>query len=210
MADLIILLGDILFQEHEIPPRINFGGAQALGTQQLVGGGRKVDSMGAVDDDISFSGMFFSNANLGLEALPRARQLNTLRTLGLELEFIYYDMAYLVKIADFKANFERYYQIPYSITLKVVQDLSLPASPLNDIQFLDAILGDLNLVNAGAQILNDSTLNGLINNFTASLNVAGTLESASPAVINSLINSGNAVNNQLNTLIGQYKTGLSG
>src|ERR1700692_3272344 len=124
MADLILLLGDVIFQEHEIPPRINFGGVQALGTHQLVGGGRIVDSMGSVDDDISFSGLFFSNANAGLDALPRAKELNALRKAGDELEFIYYDMVYLVKILDFKANFERFYQIPYSITLRVIQDLS--------------------------------------------------------------------------------------
>lgn len=210
MADLIILLGDIAFQEHEIPPRVNFGGTQALVTHQLVGGGRKVDSMGAIEDDIAFSGLFFNNANTGLDALSRAKEIDALRVSGLEIEFIYYDMIYLVKILDFKANFERYYQIPYSITLRVIQNLSLPDSLLSDIQFLDSILSDLSAVTGGASILNDPTLNSLIGSFSSSLNSAGTLESASPSVINGLISSGTAVNNQINSLIGQYKTGLGG
>lgn len=210
MADLILLLGAFEFQENEIPASINFGGSQNLAIHQLIGGGRIVDSMGNNDHDISWSGLFFNNVTTGLSAIDRAREVNTLRTLGLELELVFYDLIYLVKIKEFRPSFERFYQVPYSITLQVIQDLNLPASPLNNIPFLDAILNDLNFVNAGAQFLNDPTLNSLLGNFSSALSSAGALESASPSVINGLINSSSAASSRIGTLIGQYKNNLAG
>lgn len=210
MADLVVLLGDFVFQEHEIPASINFGGSQMLGVHQLIGGARVVDSMGHNEADITWSGMFYNNVTTGLNAIERAKIVNNLRVLGLELPFIFYDLIYTVKIKEFTARFERYYQIPYTITLQVIQDLRIPDDPSGDLSFLTAILNDMDVVEAGANFLNDPTLNGLVDTFTTALGSAGVLESAPNSVINGLINSGTAVSSRLGSLINNYKNNLSG
>jgi hypothetical protein len=210
MADLIVLLGDFIFQENEIPASINFGGSQALGVHQLIGGARVVDSMGNVDSDITWSGLFFNNITTGLSAIDRAKELNILRTLGLELPFIFYDLIYLVKIKEFLPVFERFYQVPYRITLQVIQDLNIPNQVSGQTSFLSAIVNDLNVAEDAASFINDPTLNGLITAFGTALGSAGTLTNASPSVLNGLINASSACSARAGVLANQFKNNLSG
>lgn len=134
MADTKLILGDFEFSHAEIPERINFGGDQSLAINKFVGGGRTIDSMGRDDDDITWNGWF-----IGTNALPRARYLDGLRANGGQLNFKYFDFNYSVVIRSFKANLEKYYQIPYSISLAVIQDLSNPVLIPPTAGFLDAI-----------------------------------------------------------------------
>jgi hypothetical protein len=210
MSDLILLLGPFLFQENEIPASINFGGTQMMSVQQMIGGARDVQSLGPSDSDITWSGLFFNNATTGLSALDRVRELDILRALGLELPFVFYDLAYTVKIKSFTPIFERFYQIPYKITLQVVYNLNVPFGGNGALSFIESILNDLNSVSAGAGFLNDPALNGAIDSFKNALGGAGDLNSASPSVMNGLISSSMSVSHHIGTLINQYKNNLSG
>lgn len=134
MADTNLILGDFTFNHAEIPERINFGGEQSLAINKFVGGGRVIDCMGRDDDDISWSGWF-----IGTNALDRAHYLDRLRANGDQLVFKYFDFYYSVVIKSFKANLEKYYQIPYTISLAVIQDLSNPVLVPPTAGFLDSI-----------------------------------------------------------------------
>lgn len=134
MADTKLILGDFTFDHAEIPERINFGGEQSLVVNKFVGGGRVIDCMGRDDDDISWSGWF-----IGTNALDRAHYLDQLRASGNQLTFKYFDFYYSVVIKSFKANLEKYYQIPYTISLAVIQDLSNPILVPPTAGFLDSI-----------------------------------------------------------------------
>lgn len=135
-----LTLGTIIFANFEIPERINFGGNQSLSVKQLVGGKRIIDAMGRVDDDIAWSGLFF-----GTTALYRAKYLDNMRIQGLPLLLTWSQFSYTVVIEEFKPSFDRTYQVPYSITLKVIQDLSVPIPILLPVGYNDAIQAQLAL-----------------------------------------------------------------
>ena len=129
-----LTLGQVTFSTYEIPQNINFGGDQALSIKQLVGGQRVIDAMGRVDDDITWSGLFF-----GSTSTFRARFLDTMRIQGLPLPLSWSQFNYSVVIKSFKASFERTYQIPYTITVSVIQDLSFPIPILLPVGYNDAV-----------------------------------------------------------------------
>lgn len=149
-----LILGPVVFEEFEIPNHINFGGSQALSVKQLVGGQRIIDAMGRFDDDITWSGLFF-----GGTAVFRARFLDQMRSQGLPWSLIFSIFNYSVVIKDFKASYERDYQIPYSITVTVIQNLSLPIPILLPASFGDAIddlmtaAGNLGLLTGNASVI---------------------------------------------------------
>lgn len=116
-----LTLGPFTFTEFEIPERINFGGDQSLALKQLVGGQRTIDAMGRVDDDISWSGLLFGDT-----ASPRAHFLDQMRVQAAPLILNFFDFSFLVVVRSFKPSFERFYQIPYTITVTVIQDLTKP------------------------------------------------------------------------------------
>ena len=129
-----LTLGQVTFSTYEIPQNINFGGDQALSIKQLVGGQRVIDAMGRIDDDITWSGLFF-----GSTSTFRARFLDTMRIQGLPLPLAWSQFNYSVVIKSFKASFERTYQIPYTITVSVIQDLSFPIPILLPVGYNDAV-----------------------------------------------------------------------
>ena len=107
----MIFLGSIVFTDLEIPERVPFGGDQALAVHKLIGGVRVVDAMGPDDMDLSWSGRF-----QGPLATLRARQLDALRASGAEVPLTFGAFTYLVVVKHAALNFERFYQIPYSVT----------------------------------------------------------------------------------------------
>lgn len=148
MSRVFLTLGPITFQNDEVPERINFGGDQGLAVKQLIGGQRVVDALGRIDDDISFSGMFF-----GSNATFRAKFLDSLRVLGTKMTLTWSTFNFQVVIKSFKPSFERTYQIPFSITLQVVQDLNKPFLLLLPVGYSDAILAAMTAANDIATIL---------------------------------------------------------
>ena len=134
MTTTTLTLGPVTFSAYEIPQRINFGGSQALAVHQLVGGQRIIDSMGRLDDDITWSGIMFETT-----AVQRAKFIDQMRTGGLPWQLSWSSFNFSVVIKDFRANFERTYQIPYSITVSVIQDLTKPIPILVPTGYNDAI-----------------------------------------------------------------------
>jgi len=109
------------FTGFGIPQSISYGGQQKLAVHELAGGDRVVEALGRSERDLQWSGRF-----QGSGAEQEAHHLNYLRVLGKPLTLTWGEQKFKVYIADFVANYERSYQIPYTITLKVVDNLGLP------------------------------------------------------------------------------------
>lgn len=134
MALVTLTLGDFVFANNEIPERINFGGSQMMSVKKLVGGKRVIDVMGRDDEDPKWSGRF-----RGSTALFRARFLDNMRSQGIPYPLIYSQFYYLVLIKDFHADFERTYEIPYSISVIILEDQANPIKTLLPVSYNDAI-----------------------------------------------------------------------
>jgi hypothetical protein len=168
-----LTLGQITFATYEIPPQINFGGSQALSVKQLVGGQRVIDSMGRVDDDISWSGLFF-----GSTATFRAKYLDNMRVTGAPLTLTWGQFSYSVVIKSFQALFQRTYQIPYKIVVSVIQDLSIPFPVLLPVGYDDAIQALLTEANDLALLINQANVTTAMLAVTESINLLPSLANA--------------------------------
>lgn len=180
--DTVIKLGDFEFGHLEVPEHINFGGDQKIAVHELVGGQRVVDAMGRSDADITWSGIF-----LGSAALQRARYLDSLRIAGQSLLFTYSQFNYRVVIKSFTANFERYYQIPYQITLEVVSDLTQSVTTITSLSFDDVIISDMNLALDLATLINNPSLSSAIGLLNQAVLAVPSFDSATQAQINSVL-----------------------
>lgn len=110
-----LVLGSIIFTEYQIPERIPYGGKQAAIAHKLIGGARVVDAMGPDEDDLTWSGRF-----QGSNALAQANQLDALRAAGVKVPLVFADRMYMVLITSAVLNYERPYQIPYTVTCLAV------------------------------------------------------------------------------------------
>lgn len=202
IASLVALrLGEITFSNFEIPERINFGGSQALTVHQLVGGKRVINSMGRVDDDITWSGLFF-----GSTALFRARFLDTQRANGDETLLTYSGFTYRVIIESFKANFERFYQIPYTINCKVIEDLTKPVDFVAPIGINDAISNDFNMARDIVELLKNGSISDAFSAVNGLIGGIGAIDALGNQQIADLAQS----LSDTNTLVNSSIAGLSG
>ena len=112
-----LLLGPITLSGFEIPARVQFGGAQRIAVHRLIDGSRVVDSLGADDGEICWSGVF-SGAN----AATRFRLIDALRLACATVPLVWDGFAYSVTIARLDASYQGPYWIPYQIACCVVQD----------------------------------------------------------------------------------------
>lgn len=123
MTDFILSLnGDqpgtfFPFQRNQVPEHISYGGVQNHAVHEMLGGGRVIDVMGQQPHDLEWSGWF-----VGAEAFTRATFLDQLRKAGRPLTCQWHTLTFTVIIASLTLNFERYYHIPYTISLKVADD----------------------------------------------------------------------------------------
>lgn len=138
MADTIVKLGDFEFGHAEVPEGIPAGGNQMIHVNKFVGGKRKIVAVGRDDDDITWTGIFF-----GSNASKRFQALDFMRTQGNLLIFSYLEFKYSVVIKSFTGTVNRYYKIPYSITLTIVEDLANPVVVPPPVGFLDALYDDI-------------------------------------------------------------------
>ena len=132
-----VTLGDFVFTNLEIPPSIPLGGTQALAVHNMVGGLRNVDAMGPIEAPLEWVGLFF-----GENALDRAKYLDNLRVKGKPLSLTWSDLDFIVVIDKFVFNFDREWQIPYSISCVVIKNNGQPVTTIADVQDLDFILFD--------------------------------------------------------------------
>lgn len=138
MAEIAVTLGDVTFEDFEVPESMRAGGAQVLKLHKLVGGQRVVDSMGRDDHPLTWSGTF-----LGPEALSRAQQLDAMRVAGAQVVLTFSEYRFKVAISDFTPDIHRAYWIPYSITCEVVADQGLQTTQDADPTVDDALISDI-------------------------------------------------------------------
>lgn len=119
MADTRLTLGSFVFRDFEIPSKIAFGGKQSLHIHKRVGGDRTIDCMGPDPSDIHWDGRL-----RGTAAASRARALDRMRAAGAAVPVVWGSFFYFVVVSEFEAEYEKFYEIPYKITLTVVTDPS--------------------------------------------------------------------------------------
>lgn len=127
MADFVLSLGAVGFQEFEIPASLKAGVTQAMAVRRYAGGQRTIDAMGPDDKPLQWSGCF-----LGGDAQQRQQQLDAMARQGVPVTCTWAGYSFLVLIKDFDWNFKRYWEIDYSIALEVIQNQTQPgqqASP---------------------------------------------------------------------------------
>jgi hypothetical protein len=115
MSDIV--LGGVVFYDHEIPNKINFGGTHEHKIQMMVGGQRKVDAMGANPIVIKWSGRM-----RGAASVQRAQTLDAMRIAGAEIPLTWLGLFYTVLITKFEAETEKAFEVTYSIECVVVDD----------------------------------------------------------------------------------------
>lgn len=111
----MLILGSFIFNDIELPEKVPFGGEQTITVHKMLGGARVVDAMGPDEADIQWSGRFQSG-----DANIRARAVDAMRIAGVAVPLIVDDEYRTVIIKSFKWDYQRFYQIPYSITCLVV------------------------------------------------------------------------------------------
>ena len=110
-----LVLGPVVFEQFEVPERIQFGGQQRLVVHVMPGGGRVVDAMGADEGPVSWSGVFS-----GPGAAERVRLLERLRRDGAALALSWDAWGFTVVIESFEAEATNPAWIPYRIKACVV------------------------------------------------------------------------------------------
>ncbi len=122
---IYVTLGDVTFQDFEVPERIRFGGEQRTAVHELIGGGRVVDVLGGQPAEIGFHGIFS-----GTDAAARAQSLDSARAAGAVLALGWDGFFYHVVIADFEAAYEKPFWIPFRITCLAVSDSAIAAAAI--------------------------------------------------------------------------------
>jgi hypothetical protein len=203
VGDSIFVLGGIELGFMEVPDTFNFGGEQLQTVHQLVGGARIIDVLGQSDHDITFNGFFW-----GELAAERARYLDDMRCAGQEIEFIFGEFVYLVVIVSYSAQFERYYQVPYTITLRVVKNYTLPVPFAAPDSYNDAVDTDYNTAVSNTALVGDAVLTAAIDALGVAINNGGNLASATPAQLNNITTNITSSQMRVAALIAQNNTGI--
>lgn len=112
---MALVLGGFVFTDYAIPEKVPLGGEHHFVTHRLIGGARVIDAMGPDDADISWTGRF-----QGPNAVQKAMALDQLRKSGAQVPLIVDSQFYTVGVHKFTWDYERFYQIIYSITCLVV------------------------------------------------------------------------------------------
>ena len=133
---MALVLGGFIIQDYAIPEVVPLGGEHKFVTHKLIGGSRVIDAMGQDDSDITWSGRF-----QGQDAVSKARALDQLRISGAQVPLIVDSQYYLVGVHKFEWKYERFYQIPYTITCIVASSGGGGATIVGTIDGL--VAGDL-------------------------------------------------------------------
>lgn len=200
---VFLTLGPITFANDEIPSSINFGGDQSLSDKKLVGGRRDINAMGRIDDDISWSGMF-----RGATASFRARFLDGMRANGEEQTLTWSLFNYKVVIKSFKPNFHATYEIPYTITVAVVQDLNKPFPVLLPVAYNDAINNAMIEARDLAATIKDGSISAAIALLSITINGIASISNATSAVIGTISGPLNSALSTVGGYINKIDTGF--
>jgi hypothetical protein len=123
MSESALSLGPMAFRDFEIPSAITFGGRQRLAVHYLGTGRRITDVLGPDDATISFTGVLS-----GSQATQRAREIDTLRSLGLPLTLAWNTFSYLVVISSFRSEYRNRWWVPYTVSCAVLENPLIPGA----------------------------------------------------------------------------------
>lgn len=176
MTDGPVILGGVVFQDFEIPAKINLGGKQRLKKHEIVGNTRVVDAMGPEPADKKWTGRF-----RGADAIARAQAVDAMRISGQQVSLTWLGLYYTVVVEDFQADTEKRFEVPYSITVCVVDDPAQDGGGASG--SLDSLAGgDLSsLGNFGASFGGGSS--SAFSGLASAFNAVPSLASASPSQI---------------------------
>ncbi|MGM3277890.1 hypothetical protein [Ralstonia sp. 24A2] len=204
MSDFALKLGGFQFKDLEIPESLSFGGTQKLAMHDLVGGTRVIDSMGAFCAPVEWSGWL-----LGEDALLRARELDDLRVRGSSLLLQWSEIYYAVVIREFRADFQRFYKIPYKIACEVTSDLSKFAGK-DEGQSVDSqIKSDAATATDMVSSIGDSTLSGLMDSANAAIGTVANFANAAQSTLSNVLQQVTAVRNRAQTLVASANNALT-
>jgi hypothetical protein len=136
---MALVLGGFIFRDYAIPERVPLGGEQQFVVHKLIGGGRVIDAMGRDDDDIRWHGRF-----QGPNAVQNAMQLDNLRISGRQVPLIIDSQYRQVGVKHFRWEYERWYQIVYSICCVVVQSSGSNGGSGGGASLDSLVSGDMN------------------------------------------------------------------
>ena len=191
------------FARYEIPEHINFGGEQRIVSHEMVGGAKTVDVMGQQNDPIEWSGNF-----VGSQAVDRAKYVDGMRKDGKKWTLIWNQFRFEVVIKSFRADFHQFYRVSYRIVFEVIQDLTRPvlSKPLPSLDQL--ISSDFGLAGILGADLNDESISTALIAANAALAVVGTLRTAGPSGITSVLLPISIAQNQVNNLLGSSNANI--
>lgn len=180
--DTTLKLGSFVFKGLEIPENIRWGGEQMLVVHKLVGGTRIVHPMGRDDAPLEWTGRF-----MGQQAFDRAQTLDTMRITGREIQLSWGALRYSVVIKAFVADYTRFYNIPYTITCEVVEDLANPTAKAATSSIDGVIRGATKDANFFSQLLNDTGIQSVVDTVVEAVDAVEDFASATIDQINSVI-----------------------
>lgn len=195
-ADTTLMLGDLAFSRFEVPEHIQFGGAQALAIQKLVGGRRIIDAMGRDDKALEWSGIF-----VGENASDRARYLNNLRIAGKPLQLVWDAYYYTVVIESATLDFKRFYEIPYTISCIAVEDRTTPVSVLTTTSVDQAIGDDMTMANGLGTQIGDGPLSTVLGTLNSAISAVSSFANSAQSTINSVLGPLSAVQSRVTVLL---------
>lgn len=204
MPDLVITLGGIDFQGFEVPERIaGLGGRQMLTVHQLIGGQRVVDAMGRDDAPLTWEGRF-----RGVDAVSRARAIDALRVGGASQSLTFGDFAFTVVVDEFVYEIERFYEVPYHLSLVVLTDdstIGARQTPGVD----EMLASDTRWAQSLGASIGDAALSGLLGNVSTAIGAVPGFASATGAQLQSVLAPVAAAQGCVTSLIVQAETTLN-
>lgn len=156
--------GSFVFDGAEVPERIRFGGSQLLAVEKMIGGRRRINALGADDDPLNWSGLFLYSS-----AVARARFLDSVRREGLLCTLSWDVLRYQVVVAEFHADYEKPFKIPYTIKLEVVEDKTATIDSVPAITPAQSMATDMARMGTLSNCVGDSTLNGLVGDLQSAM-----------------------------------------
>lgn len=203
--DTTVNLGQFQFALFEIPEKITFGGSQRIAVQELVGGARVIDAMGRADKPLEWTGLF-----KGPNATERALFLDTMRAQGVAQNLTFGKLSYSVIVKEFSADYERFYQIPYSISCEVIANLGNPVTSLSPPSIDSDIETDYGSAVTLSNQVGDSSLSSLLATVGIAIAAVSSFANASRSSIGSVSGPLASVAARVTTLLGASNGILGG
>lgn len=202
--DTTVQLGDFEFKDFEVPERIPFGGSQALVVHRMIGGTRIVDAMGREDAPISWSGLM-----TGSDADDRSDELDAIRVAGQPVSLTWGSKSYTVVVQTASFDYQRFYQIGYSISCVVVEDNS-DAYSSDDTDTDSVIASDISDATDLADSIGDSDLSDLVSTVSDAIDEIDGVINATTSQLTAISDACTVATDKISEMIDTDETTING